>query len=127
MAVGTIATVRAVLVANAFGERRRVEPAGQGAHEDWQRWSMFTLSTGGDADIPADLDLVNVPSGSKIQERRLVEPETFVRDEVANIVLPIENDARIAYRLMAFCAGSPARQCPRKPTAPGRDAAPHQR
>ena len=87
---GTIAKVRGLSVTNVFGERTWVPAAGQGSDEDWQRWSMYTLSTEGDADVPADLSLVVVPSVPKIQEGRAIEAATFVRDEVANMVWAIE-------------------------------------
>ena len=44
---GTLATVRGVAVTNVFGERTWIEPAGTGSDDDWQRWSMFTLSVAG--------------------------------------------------------------------------------
>lgn len=90
MPAGTIANIRGLSVTNVFGERIWVTPAGQGTDEDWQRWSMFTLSVEGDADVPADLSLVIVPSVPKIQQGRSIEAATFIRDEVANMVWAIE-------------------------------------
>jgi hypothetical protein len=87
---GTIAKVRGVTVTNTFGERTWIEPSGSGNDQDWQRWTMYSLSTKGDRDVPADLSLVVVPSVPKIQESEPVEGVHLVRDEVANLVWGIE-------------------------------------
>ncbi len=87
---GGIAKVRGVTVTNTFGERTWVEPTGKGDDQDWQRWTMYSLATKGDREMPADLSLVVVPSVPKIQESEPLEGVHFVRDEVANLVWAIE-------------------------------------
>lgn len=87
---GTIAKVAGMTVTNVFGERTWVEAAGRGSDEDWQRWSMFTLATRGNDDMPADLSLVILPSVSKIQEGESLEAVQLIRDEMANMVWGIE-------------------------------------
>lgn len=87
---GSIAKVAGMSVTNVFGERIWVEAAGRGSDEDWQRWSMYTLATKGDENIPADLSLVILPSVPKIQESQPVEEVQLIRDEMANMVWGIE-------------------------------------
>ncbi len=87
---GTVARVRGLTVTNVFGERTWVDAAGQGSDEDWQRWTMFTLATRGDEDVPAELSLLVLPSVPKIQESAPLEAVEVVRDEIANMVWGIE-------------------------------------
>ena len=63
---GTVAKVRGLTVTNVFGERLWLSPAGEGEDDNWQRWSMFTLSTRGSGEIPADQSLLVLPSVPKI-------------------------------------------------------------
>jgi len=88
--VGSIANVAGLAVTDVFGERIWVEAAGSGSDEDWQRWNMYSLSTRGGEDIPADLSLVLVPSLSKILEAPPSEETYLVRDEMANMVWGVE-------------------------------------
>lgn len=88
--VGVVAEVRGIAITNVFGERFWVEPAGAGRDEDWSRWAMFTHSTRGSADVPADTRLVLLPTVPKIQEGDPREEVWLVRDEVANMVWGIE-------------------------------------
>jgi hypothetical protein len=87
---GTIANVAGMAVTNVFGERTWVEAAGRGSDADWQRWSMFTLSTKGSDAVPADQSLFVVPSVPKIQESEPIEAVELIRDEMANMVWGIE-------------------------------------
>ena len=65
---GSIADVHGLAVTNVFGEKTWVSPAGTGDDEDWQRWSMFLLSTKGEAHVPADLSLVVPPAARQVLE-----------------------------------------------------------
>ena len=87
---GTLSRVRGLTVTNVFGERTWVEAGGRGDDQDWQRWSMYTLSTRGEDQVPADQSLLMLPSVPKIQEGRPVEAVQMIRDEVANMVWGIE-------------------------------------
>jgi hypothetical protein len=87
---GSIAKIRGMSVTNVFGERTWIEPAGSGSDEDWQRWSMFTLSTRGSDDVPADTSLLILPGAAKVQESEPVEAIQLTRDEMANMVWGIE-------------------------------------
>jgi hypothetical protein len=88
--VGSIAKVRGLVVTNVFGERTWIEAAGAGADDSWQRWSMFTINTQGDADELADTSLLLLPTVPKIQESSPLEEVLLVRDEMANMVWGIE-------------------------------------
>lgn len=92
---GTIAEVRGIAVTNVFGERTWIEPAGAGADDDWQRWSLFTVNVEGDADA-ADTTLFVPPVVPKIQEGPALEDVTFVRDEMTNMVWGIEQRVPLA-------------------------------
>ena len=110
---GTVSRVRGLSVTNVFGERTWVEAAGRGSDEDWQRWTMYTVATRGDADIPADVSLLMLPSVPKIQDGAPLEAVELVRDEIANMVWGIETTVpapdgsgrsgrRVAFETRAF-------------------------
>ncbi|MBD1848272.1 hypothetical protein H6F89_33980 [Cyanobacteria bacterium FACHB-63] len=86
---GSIASVKGMAVTNVFGERIWVQPAGRGQDDDWQRWSMFTISTRGQ-NAEADTSLLVLPTVPKIQEGRPLEEISLIRDEMANMVWGIE-------------------------------------
>ncbi|MGZ6143428.1 MAG: hypothetical protein ACXWLM_08815, partial [Myxococcales bacterium] len=87
---GTLSDVRGLAVTNTFGERLWVEPAGGGAEEDWQRWSMFTIDVRGTPGAAADTSLVLLPTAAKILESAPTEDVMMIRDEVANMVWGVE-------------------------------------
>lgn len=87
---GTLATVRGVAVTNVFGERTWIEPAGTGSDDDWQRWSMFTLSVAGSGPQAAERSLLLAPTVPKVQEGAPAEEVLLVRDEMANMVWGVE-------------------------------------
>lgn len=87
---GSIARVKGMAVTNVFGERIWVEPAGRGEDDDWQRWSMFTISTRGQNQEAADTSLLVLPTVPKIQEGQSLEEISLIRDEMANMVWGIE-------------------------------------
>jgi hypothetical protein len=83
-----IATIRAFVVTNVFGERFSIEPAGAGADADWQRWSLFTINVRGQQ--AADTSLLLLPTAAKILESPPTEDIQMIRDEVANMVWGVE-------------------------------------
>jgi hypothetical protein len=87
---GSIAQVKGMSVTNVFGERIWVEPAGRGKDDDWQRWSMFTISTRGQNQAAADTSLLVLPTVPRIQEGRSLEEVSLIRDEMANMVWGVE-------------------------------------
>jgi len=93
---GSIAEIQGITVTNVFGERIWVEAAGSGADDAWQRWSMFTLNTKGDAGETADTSLLLLPTLPKAQEGRPTETVILIRDEMANMVWGIEKTVRLA-------------------------------
>jgi hypothetical protein len=86
----SIASIRGMMVTNVFGERFWIESAGGGLDDKWQRWSMFTISTKGDANEVADTSLLLLPTVPKIQESSPLEEIVLIRDEMANMVWAIE-------------------------------------
>lgn len=93
---GTIASVRGVAVTNTFGERFWIEAAGAGVDNDWQRWSMFTVSVDNDADAPADTSLLLLPTVAKVEHGPAGEQLDLIRDEVANMVWGVETTVPLA-------------------------------
>lgn len=88
---GSVLTVRGLAVTNVFGERLWIEPAGSGVDDDWQRWSMFTISVAGESDTQqADTSLLVPPTVPSMLDGDPVEEVYLVRDELANMVWGIE-------------------------------------
>jgi hypothetical protein len=88
---GTLTSVRGLAITNVFGERIWIDAAGRGRDEDWQRWSMFTLDTRGEAGVAADTRFLLLPTVPKVQSGTPLEEVVFVRDEMANMVWAIES------------------------------------
>jgi hypothetical protein len=93
---GSIASIRGMMVTNVFGERFWIEAAGSGIDDNWQRWSMFTINTKGNANEVADTSLLLLPTVPKIQESSPLEEVMLVRDEMANMVWAIEKTIPLA-------------------------------
>ena len=87
---GSVLNIKGLAVTNTFGERFWIEAAGRGADEAWQRWNLFSLAVKGNADEPADLALLVLPTVPKIQEGAPLEEVALTRDEMANMVWGIE-------------------------------------
>jgi hypothetical protein len=87
MPTGTVADVRGLVLTNVFGERFWIEAAGSGADDDWQRWSVYTVSLKGGK---VDTSLLLAPTAPKVQEGPPLDEVVFIRDEVANMVWGIE-------------------------------------
>jgi len=88
---GVVADVRGIAVTNVFGERTWIEPAGAGADDAWQRWSMFTVAVQGEDLQEADTSLLLPATVPKIQQGDPVEQVLMIRDEMANMVWGIES------------------------------------
>jgi hypothetical protein len=88
--VGSVASVKGLVVTNVFGERTWVEASGSGEDENWQRWAMYNLSVKGSGQTRADTDLVLLPTVPKIGESKPIEDVYLIRDEVSNMVWGIE-------------------------------------
>jgi hypothetical protein len=94
---GSVLTVRGLAVTNVFGERLWIEPAGSGLDDDWQRWSMFTVSVAGESDTQlADTSLLVPPTVPSMLEGDPNEEVYLVRDELANMVWGIETMVPLA-------------------------------
>ena len=87
---GSILNIKGLAITNTFGERFWIEPAGRGADDSWQRWTMFSLNIKGSKDEPADLTLLVLPTAPKVQESSPLEQIALIRDEMANMVWGIE-------------------------------------
>ncbi|MCP4998657.1 MAG: hypothetical protein GY933_07805 [Hyphomicrobiales bacterium] len=87
VAVGSLCEVEGVLVRNVFGESSLVRAVGQGVDDDWQRWSMFGLSTRATA---ADRRLFVPPATPTLMEPDPDERVVLLRDEMANMCWAVE-------------------------------------
>ena len=86
---GTLSRVDGLAVTDVFGQRSWIQPAGTGADDDWQRWTMFTHDVAGTAPVAARLGIF-LPPGLPVSEGPPVEDVLMVRDEAANMVWGIE-------------------------------------
>jgi hypothetical protein len=93
---GTLPRVDGVMFTDAFGQRAWIEPAGTGADDDWQRWSMYNLDVSGTTPGAAQLGLFLPPSVPGTIEGPPVEDVLMVRHEAANMVWGIERTVRLA-------------------------------
>jgi hypothetical protein len=89
---GTLSRVDGVMVTDTFGQRFWIEPAGGGAADDWQRWSLFDLAT----TAGARSGLFLPPAAAGAIEGPAVEDALLVRDENANMVWGIERTVWLA-------------------------------
>lgn len=87
---GTVTEVEGIVVTDVFGERLLIKAAGQGADEDWQRWTLFNLHTTAQGDL-SDHRLFLPPTVDKIMESPPLEKVNFLRDEMANMVWAVES------------------------------------
>lgn len=88
--IGSINKVDTLVVTDVFGKHTKVDAAGTGLDDDWQRWSMFTLNKRGEDSDPADTRLFLPPTIAKNISSEPVEQVYFVRDEMANMVWGLE-------------------------------------
>jgi hypothetical protein len=90
LAVGSLATVRGVVVTDVFGVRTFVRAAGSSPADAWQRWNMFELTArGGERTVAGPLFLA--PAAAKSEEGEPIERVLLARDEIANMVWAIED------------------------------------
>lgn len=84
---GSLCEVEGVLVRNVFGESSLIRAVGRGEDDDWQRWSMFGLST---FEESADRRLF-VPQTTPISlEPDPIERIVLLRDQMANMCWAVE-------------------------------------
>lgn len=89
---GTISNIKGMVVTNCFGERTWIKPTGKGEDDDWQRWTMYTISRKGKDQSEADNSLMLLPTVPKVQEGPALEKIALIRDEISNMVWGIETD-----------------------------------
>ena len=94
--VGSIAAVQGLAVTDVFGQRMWITPAGTGADQDWQRWTMYTLDTLGTEPVAADTRLFLPGTVPHTATGPVGEDVSLVRDENANLVWGIERVVRLA-------------------------------
>jgi hypothetical protein len=96
---GVVASIQGLAVTDVFGQRLWVTPAGSGAGQNWQQWSMYTLSHLGDGTatptVSPDASLVLPPGVPKVATGPALEDVYLVRDENANLVWGIEKTVRM--------------------------------
>jgi len=88
--VATLTRIKGLSVMNSFGENFWIEAAGKGDDKDWTRWNMFSMKVDAPTSVPADTDLLLLPTVPKVQEGNPVEEVVFIRDEIANMVWGVE-------------------------------------
>ena len=93
---GGLVRVRGLAITTVFGERFWIEPAGQGADDDWQRWGMFGLAHD-DPGAAADVRLLVLPTAPSGQDGAPLEEVLLTRDEMANLVWGIETQVPLAH------------------------------
>ncbi len=87
---GSLCDIKGLVVSNVFGERFWIEASAKGQDEDPQRWVMYAMNIAGQANVPADLNILVAPAVPKILEGDPVEEINLIRDEVANMVWGLE-------------------------------------
>lgn len=90
VAGGSLCNIRSAMVKDCFGQLTMIEPAGAGSSTDWQRWSMYTLTTREDTPSAADQRLFIPPVSPKMLEAEAFESVNLMRDEMANMVWGVE-------------------------------------
>ena len=94
---GTLARVDGLVFTDVFGGRNWIEPAGTGADDDWQRWTLYNLDiTPSDPSTAASLGLFIPPTVPGTAEGPPSEYVLMVRDEQANMVWGIERTVPLA-------------------------------
>jgi hypothetical protein len=88
LTVGSLATIRGIVVTDVFGVHTFVQPAGARPSDAWQHWNVFNLRDASSARI--DSRLLLLPALSTRQEGAPIEAVTLTRDETANMVFAIE-------------------------------------
>jgi hypothetical protein len=94
--VGSVAHVRGLTVSTVFGERFWIEPAGSGAADDWQRFSLYTFDNA-DPGGSADTGFALLPTASAVQQGEPLEEVALIRDEMANMVWGVERIVPLAH------------------------------
>jgi hypothetical protein len=87
--IGALSEVTGMLMSDDFGEQALLLPAGRGFDDQWQRWSMFTMSRSPSTG-QADTRFLLPPAVAKLIEAPPVEKVVFLRDEMANMVWAVE-------------------------------------
>ncbi len=86
---GTLSEVKGIVVTDVFGVRTFIRPAIQ-TTPDRQQWHIYNLHVL-DPDLQTDSRLFLAPATAKVQESRPIEKVSFVKDEMANMVLGVED------------------------------------
>ncbi|WP_339711918.1 hypothetical protein [uncultured Kriegella sp.] len=92
--VGSMSSVKGIVVTDVFGQKTFVEAANQGETDDWMSWGMYNLSTEQKdkaAPLPSDTRLFFPPVVTKIQESDPISSVNLLRDEMANTVWGVED------------------------------------
>jgi hypothetical protein len=88
--VGSLSTVKSIVVKDVFGQRTIVEHSGKGNASNWERWNMYTMYSRETGQSHADTRLFIPPVLDDLMESKPVEQVSFIRDEMANMVWGIE-------------------------------------
>lgn len=75
---------------NNFDERFWITPAASGADDYPKRFTLFTSSVLGTANVPADTSLLLMPTAPTVTDGPAYEEVLLLRDEIANMVWSVE-------------------------------------
>ena len=89
--VGSICSVKSIIVKDVFGQYTQVNAAGAGETDDWKRWAMYNLTRRNYGGSAADIRLLIPPTTVTVMESEPVESVNLLRDEMANLVWGIES------------------------------------
>lgn len=86
--VGSLCSVNSLVVRDVFGESHLIRAAGGGVDDDWERFSLFGLSTFRNA---ADNRVFLPPATPTLIQPPPIEKVVFLRDEMANMAWAVES------------------------------------
>ena len=88
--VNTICEIKGLVVTDVFGDRTLIPAAGEGEENDWQHWTMFSISNERLMGEYNRLFFLPATVGNAL-ESEPIEEVNFIRDEMANMVWGIED------------------------------------
>ena len=93
---GTVVNVVGCAVTNNFGERFWITPSAAGDdEEELRRFTLFTSSVLGDAQLAADTSLLLMPTAPAVLDGPTHEEVLLLRDEMANMVWGVERSVAL--------------------------------
>jgi hypothetical protein len=85
----TLCELKNIIVTDTFGQQILIRPSGQGAEENWQRWTLFRHTDRDDRHTNTNLFYL-APVITRSLDGPPLEQINFLRDEMANLVWGVE-------------------------------------